>query len=89
MFLLTLNDVATRGRPRGTTVARIKTWKFDVGQGVQLLTDLACRSNHPQWNWDGKTYTVDREMLGPVLGSAEIGVRPGYICRGAGFCRAC
>ena len=29
--------------------------------------------------FEGKAYTVDREMLGPVLGSAEMGVRPGYI----------
>ena len=37
--------------------------------------------------FEGKAYTVDREMLGPVLGSTEMGVRPGYIypCRAGGF----
>ena len=39
--------------------------------------------------FEGKAYTVEREMLGPVLGSAEMGVRPGYICLGGGFSRAC
>ena len=43
-------------------------------------TMLDCRVE-----FEGKAYTVDREMLGPVLGSAEMGVRPGYICLGGGF----
>ncbi len=45
-------------------------------------TMLDCRVE-----FEGKAYTVDREMLGPVLGSTEMGVRPGYIypCRAGGF----
>ena len=52
-----------------------------------LLESLGSTMLDCRVEFEGKTYTVDREMLGPVLGSAEMGVRPGYIypCRAGGF----
>ena len=49
--------------------------------GSTMLTS----SRYVRVEFEGKAYTVESEMLGPVLGSAEMGVRPGHIYLGGGF----
>ena len=36
-----------RGRPKGSCGTRIKTAKFNIEEGVDILADAACTSNHP------------------------------------------
>ena len=54
-----------RGRPKGSCGTRVKTAKFQIEDGVDILADTACTSNHPLWDWDGKTYPKCKRTHGP------------------------
>ena len=57
--------IERRGRPKGTKVPRMKTWKFDLNVAVEKFMDIASRCHHPEWNWDGTMYPKTKRSQGP------------------------
>ena len=57
-----------RGRPKGTSVPRVRTTKFEVKFGVEAFAELCC-TKYNQWQWDGKSYPKTKRSHGPNVDS--------------------
>ena len=64
-----------RGRPKGTSAPRVRTYKVDVDEGVKAFACLARAKDH-EWHWDGKSYPKTKASHGPDIFSLAVHKEP-------------